>query len=537
MAAGLKPVITERAIITAALPYANGEIHLGHIVSTYLPADVFTRFCRLKGREVAYVCATDDFGTPILVKAEQEGKTPEEYVRYWNERDLKDFRDLGMSFDVFYRTSSPENVALAQRFFNALNEKGLIYKKEIEQPYCQKDGKFLPDRYLKGTCPHCKAADQYSDVCESCGRTLQGELLDVRCAICGTAPVTKKASHFFFRLSAMSERLAGWLSGNKNLQPEVRNYVLSWIREGLKDWDITRDISWGVPIPGAEGQVLYGWFDNHIGYISSFEKYAGPDYKELWNSSKIYHFVGKDIIYHHLLFLPAMRMGEGTFKLPDFVPVRGHLTLEGQKFSKSRGHYVSVREFLNKYPADYLRYYLSTATPYGMSDVNFDWQDFAARINNELAANFGNFAHRTLHFVYSKYGGKVPPAITGDGDFLGRMKACCVEAGKLMDEMELMKALHRVMEFSAEGNAYFQKSEPWKAQGPERDECIALCVSACASLAIMLFPFIPHSAAKLWDTLNLADRKMEWDSAAGFSVPVTGHMIKKPEILFGRAEV
>lgn len=535
-------MVPERVIITAALPYANGEIHLGHIVSTYLPADIFARYCRLKGRETTYVCSTDDFGTPILIKSEQEGKTPEEYVKHWNERDLKDFKDLGMSFDIFYRTSSPENIKLAQHFFNALNEKGLVYKKEIQQPYCPKDKKFLPDRYLKGTCPHCGAKDQYSDVCESCSRTLQpDEMPDLHCAICGTAPVTRTGSHFFFRLSALSSRLEEWLTGNKNLQPEVKNYVFNWIHEGLHDWDITRDISWGVPIPGSEGQVFYGWFDNHIGYISAFEKHAGEkDYKELWNSSSIYHFIGKDITYHHLLFLPAMRMGEGTFKLPDFVPVRGHLTLGGQKFSKSRGHYISLREFLDKHPADHLRYYLSAATPYGMVDVNFDWRDFAARVNNELAANFGNFAHRTLHFIYSKYGGKIPAAGTGTGagsaEFRSRMKACHAEAGKLIEEIDFMKALHRIMEFSAEGNAYFQKSEPWKSEGPGRDECINLCASACASLSIMLFPFIPNSAARLWGTLNLADRKMEWDAAADFSIPA-GHTIMKPEILFTKVEI
>src|SRR5581483_4150325 len=261
---------SKSAVVTSALPYANGEIHLGHIASTYLPADIFVRFSRLKGREVYHVCASDDFGTPILVKAEKERKSPEEYVKHWNKRDQDDFAALGISFDYFGSTSDPENVAFVQYVFTKLMERGHIYDRQVIQFYCQVDDKFLPDRYVIGKCPNCGAENQYSDLCEVCGKVPE-KILEPKCAICGNPPVRRESKHYFFRLSSFSERLKEWLASNEHLQPEVRNYVMNWINEGLQDWDVTRDLSWGVPIPlpDAKGKVLYGWFDNHLCYIST----------------------------------------------------------------------------------------------------------------------------------------------------------------------------------------------------------------------------------------------------------------------------
>lgn len=496
----MRKLIKDKIIATTALPYANGEIHLGHVTSTYLPADIFTRFHRLKGNDIIHVCATDDFGTPILIKAEQEGKTPHELVSYWNEKDRKDFEDFGVSFDIFYKTSSDENIQLTQYFFKKLLENGHIFKQKVNQPFCEKCNKFLPDRYVKGTCPFCKAEEQYSDVCEKCGKTLQpGEILNPHCAICGSKPITKESEHYFLKLSNFSDELKRWLTINKNLQKEVKNYVLNWISEGLKDWDITRDISWGVPVPleEAKGQVLYGWFDNHLCYISTALKYFSErekNGKEIWNSSKIYHFIGKDIVYHHYLFLPAMRIGVGDYKLPDFIPTRGHLLLQGQKFSKSRGFYISLREFLDAFPADYLRYYLTMITSYQQTDVNFDWNDFQSRINNELVANIGNFIHRTLSFIWSKFDGTVPDPKEkySDLDTAFEEKIWNIEDNveKDIENIQLERALKKILEFSAHCNQYFQKNEPWTG-GERAKNCLYLCINAVKSLAILLEPFYP----------------------------------------------
>jgi methionyl-tRNA synthetase len=495
----------------------------------------------LRGYDVIHVGATDDFGTPILIEAEQSGKTPEELVEYWNRTDRECYGQLGIAFDVFDRTSSEENVALAQYFFKTLYEKGYIFQKTVVQPYCENDRKFLPDRYVRGTCPHCGATDQYSDSCEQCGRTFQlGEILDPHCAICGRKPVDRESRHYFFRLSQFSESIRKWLEDNKNLQADVKNYVLSWIREGLLDWDITRDISWGVPIPlkEAKGKVLYNWFDNHLGYISTAQKYfaeRGIDGKEAWNDSKIYHFIGKDIVYHHYLFLPAMRIGQGGYKLPESIPTRGFLLLEKQKFSKSRGWYVSLRDFLSKFPADYLRYYLAAITPYAQVDVNFDWDEFQKRINNELIANIGNFIHRTLTFIWTKHDGIVPhPHAYGslDNEFLERIKNVAANVAEDIERNELSWALRKIVEFSAFCNQYFQKKEPW-ADAEGAKTTLYLCANAVHSLAVLLEPYTPFSAEKLWSQLNLKGsvHDQKWDLASQLTVDC-GHRINEPRVLF-----
>ena len=528
--------------ITSALIYANGEIHLGHVASTYLPPDVFTRYCRLKGYDVVHIGATDDFGTPILIRAEQEGKTPREYVRYWNKQDKKDFARLGISFDFFYKTSSNENIELTQYFFKRLNERGYLYTKEVSQPFCEVDQKFLPDRYVIGTCPFCGSPNQYSDGCEVCGRTFQpGEIKEARCAICGSRPVQKNSEHYFFRLSQFSRRLTEVLTSNSKLQAEVKNYVLNWIKEGLRDWDITRDIRWGVPIPlpEAKGKVLYGWFDNHIGYISStlvYFKKRRRNGKRFWNSSTIYHFIGKDIIYHHYLFLQAMRLGlAGEFKLPDYIPTRGHLLLQGQKLSKSKGWYISLSEFLDRFPPDYLRYYLAAITPYSQSDVNFDWHDFQARINNELVANIGNFIHRVLTFVFDRFDAKIPAADTYDqldDDFQMELSRTPGIVESELERNHIERALKKIVDFTAYCNQYFQRNEPW-FQKVGTKTCIYLSVNAVKCLAILLNPFIPFTTKELWRQLNLKGsiEKQKWDESASLTV-ISGHTIPRPKPLF-----
>ena len=533
-----------KAIITSALPYANGEIHLGHVASTYLPADVTIRFLKLKGVEAYYFCASDDFGTPILIQSEKEGKSPSDYVAYWNKRDYDDFTAFGIDFDFFYKTSSPENIAFVQDVFKKLNSAGHIYEKEIIQFYCSNDKKFLPDRYVKGVCPYCNAADQYSDLCESCGRVPE-EISDPRCSICGQTPTKEKTTHFFFKLKTFGDSLYKWLDENDNLQKDVKKYVQNWIKSGLIDWDITRDISWGVSVPleAAKDKVFYGWFDNHLAYISTAIKFLddkGINGKEFWNSADIYHFIGKDIVYHHYLFLPAMRLGiNSEYKLPDFIPTRGHLTLQSKKISKSRNWYIGLKQFLEYYPADYLRYYLVAINPYSQDDLNFDWDEFTNRINSELIGNLGNFVNRALGFTKKAFDGIIPETANYDQKDIeaeSKIKNLSGELGMLMEQNHLDRTLKKIMEFSSFFNQYFQHKEPWK-KGPGTANCVFLSVNAARSMAIALFPFLPESSQKIWVQLGFSGKVNEnkWDSISDIGVK-SGHVLGDATPLFVKVE-
>jgi len=536
--------MNKKAIITSALPYANGEIHLGHVASTYLPADVTTRFLKLNGVEAYYVCASDDYGTPILIQSEKEGKTPSEYVAHWNQRDYDDFSAFNIKFDLFYKTSSPENIAFVQDVFKKLNDAGHIYEKEIIQFYCNNDKKFLPDRYVKGTCPYCNAEDQYSDLCESCGRVPE-EIKDPKCSICGQLPTKEKTKHYFYKLTNFGNSLSKWLDESPHLQKDVKKYVQNWIKTGLIDWDITRDIPWGVPVPldGAEGKVFYGWFDNHLAYISTAMKFLndkGIDGKDFWNSADIYHFIGKDIVYHHYLFLPAMRLGiNGEYKLPDYIPTRGHLTLQGKKISKSRNWYIGLKEFLQYYPADYLRFYLVSINPYSQDDLNFDWDDFTTRINSELIGNLGNFVNRALGFTNKAFDGKVPENTSfdeKDSEAEQKIKNLASDVGSLMEQNHLDRALKKVMEFSSFFNQYFQHKEPWK-NGAGTVNCVYLSINSARSLAIAIFPFMPESSQKIWNQLGLDGMvdDSSWVDMSELKIS-PGHLLRDSSPLFTKVE-
>ena len=532
-------------VVTTALPYANGEIHLGHISSTYLPADIFTRFLRISKKKVFHVCASDDFGTPILIKAEQEKKTPKEFVEYWNKRDLEDFNAIGISFDKFYKTSSHENQEFVQNVFNKLRNNGHIYEKEVIQFYCDFDNKFLPDRYVIGTCPYCKSNDQYSDLCEKCGRVPE-EILDPKCGICGKSPIKKSSNHYFFKLSNFSDDLKEWLTTNNNLQVDIKNYVLHWIEEGLQDWDITRDLDWGINIPvnDAKGKVFYGWFDNHLCYISTFntliKEQFGKDGKDVWNTSTIYHFIGKDIIYHHFLFLPAIRMGINMeYKLPDYIPVRGHLMLHNRKISKSRNWYISLREFISTFNPDYLRFYIASISPSNQDDINFDWDVFSSKINNELIDNIGNFINRTLSFTKKHYDGIVPePGIYQDEDQKGldTIMSISSEIEELFKKTETDKVLKTILKFSNFFNQYFQKKQPWSDKSSAATT-LYISINAVRVLAILLLPFIPNSVEKIWSQLNNNNKLYEesWDDLSKLKVQ-PGHRIGKISPLFKKIE-
>jgi methionyl-tRNA synthetase len=531
---------SKSAVVTSALPYANGEIHLGHIASTYLPADIFTRFSRLNGIMAYHICATDDFGTPILIKAENEKKTPAEYVAFWNRRDYEDFSSLGISFDFFYKTSSRENIEFVQYVFKRLRENGHIYDQNVIQFYCTFDDKFLPDRYVIGKCPNCGAENQYSDLCEKCGR-VPDQILEPRCSICGRPPVKKESEHYFFRLSSFSDRLKEWLSSNHNLQQDVRNYVINWINEGLQDWDITRDLSWGVPIPGVKGKVFYGWFDNHLCYISSLVKFVndnGRDGKKFWNESDVYHFIGKDIVYHHYLFLPAMRLGiNSEYKLPDYIPTRGHLMLQNQKISKSRNWYIGLKDFTSAFNPDYLRFYIASVVTFSQDDLNFDFDAFYERINNELIANVGNFINRALSFTQKSFGGKVPEAAGVDESIEKELATTVTEAGTLLSRNEIDKALKRIMKYSSYMNQYFQSNAPW-ANNDTANTTLYVSVNAVRSLAILLEPFIPFSCEMIWIQLKLGGsvHQQTWESAKDIRAVAPGHELGRIEPIFRKIE-
>jgi len=534
--------MAQKAIITSALPYANGEIHLGHVASTYLPADITTRFLKQNGVEAYYICASDDFGTPILIQSEKEGKSPEEYVSYWNKRDIEDFHLFNIDFDLFYKTSSSENIEFVQNVFKKLNENGHIYESDIIQFYCKNDKKFLPDRYVIGTCPYCKAENQYSDLCEKCGRVPE-EIDNPKCSICNQVPVKEKTKHYFFKLKNFSKELSKWLEENQNLQKDVKKYVQNWIKDGLIDWDITRDITWGVPIPNSKDKVFYGWFDNHLAYISSAIKFLndkGIDGKEFWNSAEIYHFIGKDIVYHHFLFLPAMRMGiNKEYKLPDYIPTRGHLTLQSKKISKSRNWYIGLKEFLGFYPADYLRFYLVSINPYSQDDLNFDWDEFATKINSELIGNIGNLINRVLSFTQKSFDGIIPTPEEfdeHDKNAEAKIKSLVEDVGKLMEQNHLDRALRKILEFSAHFNQYFQHKEPWK-KATGTNTCIFLSANAIRSIAIALHSFLPESAEKIWTQLNLSEKITEqsWKSISEVMVK-PDHKIGSISPLFAKIE-
>ncbi len=533
------------AIITAALPYANADLHLGHIASTYLPADILYRYLKAKGRKAVQICASDDFGTPILIAAEKEKRSPADYVAERNTRFREDLASLRIEYDLFDRTSSPENVRFVQSFFTKLHRGGFIFDSEVDQFYCEFDQKFLPDRYVKGTCPHCGAVDQYSDGCENCGRTLQpGQILQPHCSICGRVPVMRKSRHYFFKLSSLSAKLAKWLRANKNLQREPRNYVLNWIKEGLKDWDISRDIEWGVPIPlkEATGKVLYGWFDNHLCYITTALKQAGRSGAagaRYWNSSTIYHFIGKDIVYHHYLFLPGMRIAEGVYRLPDYIPTRGYLLIQGRKISKSRNWLINVKDFTSWYPADYLRFYLTRITQFAQTDLNFDWDEFKDKVNNELVANIGNFVHRTLTFTERKHGGVVPRPISPgsrERSVVAKAKKAGREVGSLIDKGNYDRGLKLILEFSSECNRYFQLKAPWEDRAGDPTTVYHSC-NLVSSLALLLHPFLPFSSEQAWHQLGLTRgiAGYSWSDIGSLNVR-PAQKIQEPKPLYRKIE-
>lgn len=471
-------------IVTSALIYANGPIHLGHIKSTYLPADIYVRYLRQKGEEVLFICATDDHGTPIALEADRQKTSPLELIKYYHYKDEKEFADLGIVFDIFHWTSSQENKETTIEFYKDL--KPYIYTKNVIQYYCKEIDRYMPDRYVKGKCKYCGAEDQYADQCEICGRTLNpGDLIDPYCILTKTKPELKESKHLFFKLSEFKDFLKEW---NSNSPKEIKAYLDQWI-ENLNDWDIVRDLNWGIPVPDLPGKVFYVWFDAPIGYIGSLRALR-KDWKQLWNNSQIIHFIGKDIIYHHYLFWPAMLKG-ANFNLPYRIPVRGYLTLEGKKFSKSRGWYLSLEQALKYIHPDYLRYYLTIITPSGLVDSDFSLDGLKSTINNDLIANYGNLVYRAM---------KLWKGENLKSEMDEYEKQILNKYITYMDNIDLKEGLETLGELTKYYNRILSEKEPWKMKDPI--PIISKIVYGSVFLTKLLTPFIPFSTTKLLKYYN-----------------------------------
>lgn len=517
-----------KTLVTSALPYANGPMHLGHIRSTYVPADIYARFLRAKGEDVKFVCGTDEHGTPIVIKAEAEKKAPQEVGAYYHKVIGGELKALGVSFDNFSQTSKKIHHETTQELYEKIKANGHIVEKPVKQSYCNNCSRFLPDRYVVGTCSHCGASAR-GDHCESCGRHLDpGELKEPKCYTCGGTPEVKVTKHHFFKLSEFSGKLKTYLETNKEISANARNYALPWLSE-LDDWDITRDMGWGVKIPGSKDQVFYVWFDAPIGYIS-FTKEILPDWKKYWDS-RVVHFIGKDIIYHHVLFWPAMLMATGDFRPPTAVQAGGFLTLEGEKMSTSRNHVVWIADYLKAFPPDYLRYFLISAAAIDQ-DIDFSWQAFGEKVNSELIGNYGNFVNRVLSFCKSKFGGVVPALGALDEEdkkVLAQLKEAHKKITAYLEDYDFIDALKEIMALSRNGNEYFQKKEPWKGNA---DNTIHIGVNLARALAIMAEPFMPFSSAELLRQIN---SKGDWKSA-GELVIKAGHRIGEVKPVFRKIE-
>tara|TARA_Y100000310_G_C20703867_1_gene832792 strand:+ start:14638 stop:16731 length:2094 start_codon:yes stop_codon:yes gene_type:complete len=503
-----------KILVTSALPYANGSLHLGHMVE-YVQTDVFVRFLKMSGTEVVFVCADDSHGAPIEIASSKAGIKPEELIEKYGKEHITDFNDFLIDFDVYHTTHSKENKTYSDFFYNTLKKKGFIHEKLIEQTYCEKDKRFLPDRFVRGTCPKCKATEQYGDQCEKCNSVYKPiDLIEPKCSICGAAPIRKTSSHYFFTLSKFSDKLKDWITKNKNLQPEIKNFVMGWIKSGLEDWDITRDGPYfGFKIPEQLNKYYYVWLDAPIGYVSASEKYAKDKLKKdasiFWQSkdSEIIHFIGKDIIYFHLLFWPAMLMGVG-YNLPKDVVVHGFLTINGEKMSKSRGTFFTAREYLDKYDPELLRFYYASNLAKTTSDIDLDFKDFQSKVNNELVSNISNFIYRSLNFINKNFDSKLGKISKTNEDTIlaATLQSKFNDILKSYAAYNFRDAVKVILEISSEGNKYLQDNEPWKLLKEDKKKCheiLTFSANIVKNLAILLYPVLPNFSVKIQKQLGL----------------------------------
>ena len=538
------PEAKERFLVTSALPYANGPVHIGHAVGAYLPADIFVRYRRARGDDVVFVCGTDEHGTPISVAADAEKVSPREIVEKYHKIQADAFAKLGVAFDNFSGTARPHHHKLSQEFFTTIYKKGFIYEKTVLRPYCGSCKRFLPDRYVKGVCPNCKSEEQRGDQCEKCGKQLEpDELLEPYCIICRNKPVMRETKHWFFKLSEFSEPLRRWIEGNGHWPENARKFALGWIREGLLDRAITRDLSWGIPVPlkEAEGKVLYVWFDAPIGYISSTmewaEKVGKPnEWRKYWTKpTRIIHFIGKDNIPFHTIIWPATLIAEGSYSLPWQIASNEFLNLEGQKVSTSRGWVIWLHDILSEFDADAVRYYLISIAP-ETHDSDFNLGEFQEKVNKELIGTFGNFINRSLTFI-EKNGGVVPEPKGFDGEdnaLIEVMRKAPGEIGGFLEKLSAKNALAALLTVSQRGNEYFQHKEPWKS---ENATTLYVCANLVRTLSVLSHPFLPHSAQKIWAMLGeKGDIKSEKWACAGELKVEAGRKLGKIGVLYKKIE-
>jgi len=554
-------------LITAALPYTNGPIHTGHIAGCYLPADIYCRYQRLKGRKLIFICGSDEHGVAIMLRARREGLPPQEVVDRYHELIKSSFEGLGMSFDHYGRTSRPLHHETSREFFRTLARKGVFVLRTESLLYDPEAEMFLADRFVRGTCPHCGYEEAYGDQCESCGRSLSpSELIDPRSAITDAVPIYRETTHWYLPLDKMQPKLEAWIATHGDWKPNVLGQVRSWLKEGLTARAVTRDLPWGVRVPedvaeaagvDASSKVLYVWFDAPIGYISSTrewaEKQGEPElWREYWQNenTKLVHFLGKDNIVFHCLIFPAMLMAHGDYVLPDNVPANEFLNLKGQKLSTSKNLAVWIDEYLEVFKPDLLRYALATILP-ETRDADFSWEDFQSKVNFELADTLGNFVNRTLTFAARYFDNKVPPlanpgAMEADvlkelAEYPGRISDC-YEHYKFRDGVALTMALARL------GNKYFNDAEPWATRKIDLEKCgttIHVCAQLCASLAVLIDPVMPHAATELREMLRLDGVRssmpgrsagtVAWDDA-GEPLLAAGHELGEAAILFHKID-
>ncbi len=533
----------KRTLITTALPYANGPVHIGHLAGVYVPADIYARYLRLKGEDVLLIGGSDEHGVPITIKARAEGVTPQDIVdRYHN--IIKDsFEELGISFDVYGRTTSDTHRRTASDFFRRLYDKGEFIEKTSEQLYDEEAGEFLADRYVTGTCPHCGNERAYGDQCEACGTSLNAtDLINPRSAITGNVPVLKETSHWFLPLDRWQERLSHWiLDEHKEWKPNVYGQCKSWLEMGLQPRAVSRDLKWGIPVPveGADGKVLYVWFDAPIGYISNTIDLRPDDWETWWKDpeTRMLHFIGKDNIVFHCIIFPAMLMADGSFNLPDNVPANEFLNLEDDKISTSRNWAVWLHEYLRELPGkqDVLRYVLTANAP-ETKDNNFTWSDFQTRNNSELVAILGNFVNRAMVLIHKYYEGAVPAAgeyTDMERNLFDEVRRAAEREAKNLDDFKFREALKDAMEIARAGNKYLADAEPWKLYktDPERTATILnAAVQVCANIAVAFEPFLPFMAEKLRGMLHLAP--LSWDMLGREDLVPAGEVLEKPELLF-----
>ncbi len=536
----------KRTLITSALPYANGPVHIGHLAGVYIPADIYARYLRLKGEEVAFIGGSDEHGVPITLKAKKEGITPQDVVDKYHGIIKDSFEKFGISFDVYSRTSAKVHHETASEIFKTIYDKGLFIEQTSEQFYDEEANQFLADRYITGTCPKCHFEKAYGDQCESCGSTLNAtDLIDPKSVLSGNKPLMKETKHWFLPLDQYEPWLREWiLENHKEWKSNVYGQCKSWIDGGLNPRAVTRDLDWGIPVPvkGAEGKVLYVWFDAPIGYISATKEWT-PDWEKWWKDpeTKLIHFIGKDNIVFHCIIFPVVLKAEGTYILPENVPANEFLNLEGDKISTSRNWAVWLHEYLVDFPnkEDVLKYTLTANAP-ETKDNDFTWKDFQTRNNSELVAILGNFVNRTLVLTDKYYNGEVPKSgdLTDyDTNALNEIGILKVETEKALDTFHFREALKSAMEMARLGNKYLADMEPWKVvkTDPVRVKTILnVALQITANLTIVFEPFLPFTAAKLRGFMNLG--KFDWKELGRTDLIGAGHRINTPELLFEKIE-